>query len=487
MLRLFRNLFLACLVVLGCVSAVFWYLIEYTDHIPRDVVKHIESVWLGSERLDGGRTPGELLRHAEKRLYGHTRLEAIFLPAVHLIQRQVERPVPDGEMPTLGKGQQVSGLLGKPISGQRRYVENVDELRQAMATAPAGTVIELLPGVYRINKKLETVYPGASLAPVVVRAAGPGKVFIEFNTVEGFHVTQPHWLFENLNIKGVCTEDRYCEHAFHIVGKARQTTIRNNRIEDFNAHIKVNGLAGEWPDDGILEFNTLTNSRRRETHLPVTPFDLVGANGWVVSDNVVSNFVKGDGDKVSYGVFMKGGSREGRIERNLVICTQQGISQPGVRVGISLGGGGTGKSYCRDGACKAEHFSGVVSNNIVAHCNDFGIDVFRSSRAIVAHNTLINTAGIDVRVEPASALVYGNLLEGRIRSRTGGQLKAEMNESVSMNETFVAPDRLDLEWTRHPEKVPSLASVSNDFCAHPRAAGTFPGALAEKGFCWKKR
>lgn len=487
MLRLFRILFVACLVALGCVTAVFWYLIEYTDHIPRDVVKHIESVWLGSERLDRGRTPGELLRHAEKRLYGHTRLEAIFLPVVHLIQRQVERPIPEGEMPTLGKGQQVSVPPGKPISGQIRSVGNVDELRQAMATASAGTVIELLPGVYRINKKLETVYPGTSLAPVVVRAASPGKVFIEFNTVEGFHVTQPHWIFENLNIKGVCAEDRYCEHAFHIVGKARQTTIRNNRIEDFNAHIKVNGLAGEWPDDGVFEFNTLTNSRRRETHLPVTPFDLVGANRWVVADNIVSNFVKGDGDKVSYGIFMKGGSREGRIERNLVICTPQGISQPGVRVAISLGGGGTGTSYCRDGACKAEHFSGVVSNNIVAHCNDFGIDVFRSSRAIVAHNTLINTAGIDVRVEPATALVYANMLDGRIRSRNEGQLKAEMNELVNMDETFVAPDRLDLEWKKLPEKVPSMVAASKDFCARQRETGTLPGALAAKDPCWNGR
>ena len=44
---------------------------------------------------------------------------------------------------------------------------------------------------------------------------------------------------------------------------------------------------------------------------------------------------------MAYGVFMKGASAQGRIERNLIICTTQDISQPGNRIGLSFGGGGT--------------------------------------------------------------------------------------------------------------------------------------------------
>ena len=34
---------------------------------------------------------------------------------------------------------------------------------------------------------------------------------------------------------------------------------------------------------------------------------------------------------------------------------------------------------------------GLAANNVVAHCNDAGIDVNRSSQIALAHNTLINT------------------------------------------------------------------------------------------------
>ncbi len=479
-MRLIRKLLIISLIVMVSGAALIWYLFEYTDRVPRDVVKHIENVWHGYDRLDGGKTPGELLRHAEKRLSGHTRLEIVFLPILHLIQRQVERPVPEN-LPTLGKGQQAASLPPNTNSSMRLLVSTTDELKQAIENAKAGQVIELLPGRYRITQKLNMRYGGTQEQPIVVRAGVPGRVFIDSNSEVGFHITQPYWVFENLNIKGVCSEDRYCEHAFHVVGKAAHTTIRNNHIEDFNAHIKVNGQNGDWPDDGLLEFNTITNNHRRETHYPVTPFDLVGASRWRVADNIVSNFVKGDGDNVSYGIFMKGAGREGRIERNLVICTPKDISQTGVRVGISFGGGGTGKAFCRDRECKAEHTAGIASNNIVAHCNDFGIDVFRSRQITLAHNTLINTAGIDVRVEPASARVYGNLMEGRIRTRHGGQIKSEMNEIVTMAAAHQAPDQLELSWQKMPETIPSLLTVPDDFCKRPRPDGTLPGAFEKKG------
>lgn len=483
MFRTLKRIFLPGLLVFVLMAVAVWYLATYTDRIPRDVITHLNNVWHGRERIDGGKTPGELLRHAEKRLSGHTRLETVFLPILHAIQRQVERPVPNGDLPTLGKGQQAESI-GESLSGRSTIIAgNADALRQAMSMAKAGQVIELLPGLYRINKRLDTHNPGLPGQPVTVRAAQPGQVQIELTAEEGFRVSQPYWVFENLQLKGVCSEDRYCEHAFHVVGKAKKTVIRNNAIVDFNAHVKVNGEGGEWPDDGLLEFNTLTNTHRRETHLPTTPFDLVGASRWIVADNLVSNFVKGDGDKVSYGLFMKGAGREGRIERNLVICTPKDISQPGVRVGISMGGGGTGTSYCRDGACKAEFFAGVVANNVVAHCNDFGIDVHLSVQTLVAHNTLINTAGIDVRDDPSSALLHGNLLEGRLRARKGGQIKEVMNELGDMKKVQADPDRLDLAWTKKPEKIISIESVPKDFCGQKRADGTLPGAFDNEATC----
>ena len=476
-MRSVRILLIVSLASFGIIALGFWLVVEYPNSVRPYIGDDIAKAWRGD------RTAGEILRYAEKRLSGHPRLEAVFIPVLRQIQGKVERPVLDGKLPTLGKGQQP--VSRQPVVDQRHkwLVASPEELRQAIAGAVPGQVIEIQPGRYLIDKALEIVRGGSTELPIVLRAAQPGQVKIEFDTDEGFLVTGPNWVFENLDLKGVCTEDQNCEHAFHVVGKAKNTTIRNNYIEDFNAHVKVNGLGGQWPDDGLVEFNTLINTRPRMTHLPVTPFDLVGASHWLVADNLVSNFVRAGGNQISYGIFMKGGGREGHIERNLVICTPRDVSQAGARVGISFGGGGTDQAFCRNGACKAEHFSGIVSNNIIAHCNDFGIDVSRASKILVAHNTLINTAGVDIRGDHSSAIVYANLLDGRIRARNGGEILNEMNVITNMVNIFRQPDRLDLKVKAAPERVPASPAVSHDFCGDIRATTTWAGAFSGEQDC----
>ena len=458
------------------------------------------TAWWGYHKLE--RMPGELLRYAEHRLYGHTKLESVFLPLIALARSQVER-APPPDLPTLGKGAQARPLPpvryvdGRPLETQltdptpaphaSTQVASLDELQRAMREARPGAVIELLPGRYTMRRNLSTPVPGRADAPITVRAAAPQTTQILSSAEEGFVVNQPYWVFENLTIQGVCGSDGDCEHAFHVVGAARGTVIRNNRLLDFNAQIKVNGAGGQYPDDGLLQFNTLDNSRPRKTHLPVTPFDLVAASRWVVADNVVANFHKAQGNGVSYGLFMKGGGSHGRIERNLVLCSRQDISAPGdkpgtgSRVGISLGGGGTGKGLCRTSECASEHLQGAVLNNVVAHCSDAGLDVNGSERSVVAHNSLINTGWIDVRNSPASATVYGNWLEGRIRARNGGWLQEAENETRALARWTSARDALDLRWTEAAPQIPTSRAVPTDFCGRARGPMSPPGAIGADG------
>jgi hypothetical protein len=427
-----------------------------------------------------GRTPGELIRYAKRRLSGHPKLEFVALPVLDAVQRGQERPVP-GMLNDLGKGQRE--VPGDVVLLADVYAGSVEALAQAMRTARPGQTIEMLPGQYEIRKRLDTGAAGTAASPITVRAARAGEVVLSVGVSEGIKVSQPHWIFENLEFKGVCEEDRYCDHAFHVVGGANHVTIRNNRMQDFNAHIKVNGENGLWPDDGRVRFNTLINSRPRNTMLSVVPFDLVGANGWRFEDNLVANFIKQDGNRVSYGVFMKGNSQGGVIERNLVVCTLNAVSQPGVRVGISLGGGGTMEALCRDENCRFEHRSGRIVNNIVAHCNDFGIDAVKSSDALIACNTLINTSGIDVRGAESSARIVGNLLEGTIRSRQGALIRQEQNEVGDLRHLFADADALQLSWSGARDPVDGIIEVTTDFCGQARSLAGFLGASSSRGGC----
>jgi len=445
-------------------------------------------------------TPGEMLRYVKERLREHDVLETVLLPPINKLQTYIERPPPDEQLPTLGKGQQAQSLppqqfdaVGRPVPyallaqvaaanvaspTSILAVRAPADLKRALETAQPGQVIELAAGTYAINFAMTTAGVGTAREPITLRAKKPGDVVLQLATVEGFHVVQPYWVFENLTIRGVCPSDTDCEHAFHVTGAARGVVIRNNHIENFNAHIKVNGEGGLWPDDGLLQFNTLTNPAPRKTKNPVTLFDLVAANNWLVADNVVSDFVKDGSNRISYGMFMKGAGMGGRFERNLIICTSKGISQPGSRVGLSWGGGTTGPRFCRDGKCASEFIQGVAANNVVAHCNDAGIDVNKGQQISLVNNTLINTQGINIRGESTEVKMVGNLLEGRVRFGPGRSGSESNNDVLTLDKVLQDPDRLTLtRKSATPADVPTVPLAPADFFNKPRGILTWTGAV----------
>ena len=424
------------------------------------------------------RSPQELVRYLKRRLAGHPKLEFVFLPPLHWVQRHYEREPMLLTLPSLGKGQQAKGDLEDPSGTRQEWrVSTPQEIRQALLGAMPGTHIVVEPGLYMFEANLYLGRDGEVGFPISLRAARPGTVWLEFKQMDGILVNRPHWQFENLNIRGVCAQEHNCEHAFHVVGRATHTTIHNNLLVDFNAQIKVNGNAGEWPDHGIISQNTLFNRSERNTDRPVTPLDIVGASHWKVVDNLVANFVKLGGNQVSYGMFMKGASEGGRFERNLVICSMTQISRPGIRVGLSFGAGESGTEYCRDKSCAGyEHRDGLAANNIIAHCNDTGIDVNRSLNIALHHNTLINTSGIALRGK-SQARVQGNLYEGVLAARGSSQLTARWNKRIDARDLFRDPDALNLDWRRVLDSIPTDPLSKNDFTGTKRIAGTVPGAL----------
>jgi len=229
--------------------------------------------------------------------------------------------------------------------------------------------------------------------PIVVKAESLGDVHLRAGG-EQFVVAHPHWTFENLHIEGACSNDSWCEHAFHIVGNASHTIISNNILREYNAAIKGNGLPDRegggmpyFPNDVIIEGNYFYNSDVRATRNPVTPVDVMGGLRWIVRDNFFADFAKGQGNKVSYAAFLKGNSRDGVFERNLVICEWK--HSGGIRLGLSLGGGGTspGAKTCMQEDCSVWHTDGIMRNNIAMNCTeDVGIYLSRARQSKIYNN-----------------------------------------------------------------------------------------------------
>ncbi|WP_223465011.1 right-handed parallel beta-helix repeat-containing protein [Massilia soli] len=382
-----------------------------------------------------------------------------------------------------------------PVQALRAVaVADTAALRAAMAAALPGDVITLAPGDYAVPRgELAARRPGAEGSPIVVRAEQAGTVTIAMGIAEGFKVTAPYWTFENLTIRGVCKFQLFCEHAFHVVGDAGHFTARNNTVVDFNSHFKINARRGKFPDHGAIIGNTITNTTIRDTSTSVTLIDLVSGSDWTIRGNVITDFIKGGSDRISYGVFAKGAGARNILEQNIVICEHL-LRGPGQRVGMSLGGGSTGKQYCRDARCLTEQEDSVIRANLIASCSDDGIYLNSAARSVVSHNTVLDTGGIVVRFATSSADVEGNLVDGAIRSRDGGVVRANDNLDTSIpslyagrhpvREMFSGVSVAALAWDgAAPRRKQAPSQPAPDLCGVQRPALPTYGAFESLAAC----
>jgi hypothetical protein len=422
--------------------------------------------WLGYSLGALGMTPSQLATVLTLHGAGHgpaitdvIRSSASFLEG--LDRMDLNRDLP----PPTWAGANMRSDVPRP-SGRLRQVGSIATLREAIADARPGDVIELLPGVYQLTGTIKITQAGSSEFPVVMRAATLGSAVIEATTVEAFKLSAAYWVFENLVMRGTCTDDSKCDHAFHVVDRAVGSEFHNLRLEDFNAHFKINGEGGGFPDGGRIDHVTLIDTNPRRTSAPVTPIDLDAASDWIITDNFLADFAKAGGDQVSYGGYAKAAGSGNVFERNVVVCEWHLRAQPGQRIGLSFGGGGSDPGIRRDlGGSGYEQSDSVMWDNLIVACSDDGIYINRSPGSLVLHNTLIDTAGIDARYPESIVTTRTNIVDGPIRARDGGLIWQDDNVSTGfwdlfrgihpVRAAFADPARFDLRWRNAPSGVVS--------------------------------
>lgn len=449
--------------------------------------------WLQSE----GITPRSLAPYLTRRAQGHNAVITGVTGQVSAWMQRMDRgdALPPPSLQTrIGAQPEAAGT---EAALWHTEVASSQALLAAIAAARPGETITILPGNYLMELSIKVQRPGNPGQPITVRARKPGSVTLAFRGTEGFKVSVPHWRFENLIIRGVCSSHSDCEHAFHVTGGGQHFAALNNTLIDFNAHFKINPSDGRFPDHGLIEGNTLRNASVRDTLHPVTPVDLVAASGWVIRRNYIADFIKGNGDKVSYGAFVKGAGSKNLMEGNLVICEDRLRGAPGQRVGLSLGGGGTDKQSCRDSRCITEQNDSTIRANLVASCSDAGIYINNSAHSTVQHNTLVDTSGILARFAGSSADVAGNLVDGPILARNSALLRLDDNLSSGVARMYLGghPNRelfrdalgFDFAWANAaPRRVPQQQPAP-DLCGAVRPAALRYGAFEDFSACLRPR
>jgi hypothetical protein len=444
---------------------------------------------------DAGRSPREWAPYVERRASGNHALiaEAGSLLSRYLLRMDRQRRMDDPVVPPVAGASPARS--GTAPAGMARLVENPTQLAAVLATANPGQVIQLVPGTYRIDGRgLSLSRPGTANAPIVLRAERLGDVTLLSSVVEAMKVTAPYWIVENLVVRGVCGGHSNCEHALHVVGGASGLVVRNNRLEDFNAQIKINGEDGVFPDGGRIEGNTLLNSEQRNTPNPITTIDMVGGSNWHIAGNFIADFQRQGQGSATYGAFMKGAGEGTVMERNVVLCEWKLRKSYSPNIGLSIGGGGTfPDAVKRDlGKSGLEQTGGVIRDNLIGFCNDVGIYVNKGYRSVVGANTLLDTAGIGVRFAESTADVVGNVVDGIVQARDGAVVHGRDNSAALLLGLFVGQHparemfrdaaKLDLRWRERPGVI-TTGDLRPDLCGQERTGRILPGAFEDFAKC----
>ncbi len=385
-------------------------------------------------------------------------------------------------MKWLALGASVLFLAASPARAGEVPVGTSAELTLAIGAAQPGDTLVLGAGKYALSGASCTAQATAA-QPIVVKSAVPLAAEIEFDGLEGFKVSGAHWHFEGLVVRGVCANDDDCEHAFHVTGAAEGFVLRHSRVLDFNAQLKVNAepSGNGWlaPHGGLVEYCEIADTAPRDTSNPVTKLNINNGDDWLVRGNYLHDFHKNGSNGVSYGAFMKGGSKNGIFERNLVACTKD-LATGGTRIGLSFGGGGTAPQFCAPAfdantPCNVEHEGGVMRNNLILSCSDVGVYLNRATATRILHNTLVATSGVDFRFDTTTGEALANLMMGKIRERDGGTFTGADNVTELLLDYFtalyVAPVGLDFTIAKDDpalQQAPVLPDVSDDYCARAR-------------------
>jgi len=385
-------------------------------------------------------------------------------------------------------------------------VSSEDAILLAIASASPGDVITVNPGEYDFNQRIDVQQDGEDSARIFLRAEQLGTVTFNLSHIENFKVNGAFWVFENIVFLGVCTDNSGCEHAFHLVGDADDTIIRNSEIVNFASHVKLNGEvlgagpAKSFPDRAMFIDNFWHNTRYLSHSAPHNILNLDGGQGHIVRGNLFADYsAPSNVPRSASAVYPKASALQILIEQNLIVCERVRTDGETTR-GIHLGDGapaticdgdvdGDGLGDCDENGQSQE---ALVRNNIMMNCNNggssAGIMVASDRGSRVYHNTVYNTgqrnAGFFVGDPAHSTYWRYNVLENGFNTNYAeGVLDAEDNIAPSfetMNTTFteaISGDFSLLDGGSLQEQAPTDSEATHDFCGYPRGATADLGAI----------
>ena len=366
-------------------------------------------------------------------------------------------------------------------------VSDIATLRTAIATAPAGSTIELANGTYTITQPpLAITTPGLTIrsqsgdaAAVIINGAGL-PLAIKASDVTISTVTFAQSPSVAILVQPTAGSDIMGDIIYDVtfdddIGPAV-------RIYPFN----LNVTAGPFADNG-----TIACSRFKDTTAVdhcTTPVDLgidgFGIRGWTIRNNVLDHLACPT--RLVRSIWIRGGSRDTQLIANRILDSNGAIT-----LGDLLNRPArTYSDYSRPSTCSGlgtslpQHWGGVICDNTIAGLAapmfapagyfDDGIAMWGTCDAWALHNTVVSPAGAgtasDLEFRFAGSFVHlvNNLTEMLPTPRDSGAQDptyASSNVLYSATTDFVDATNDDLHLTAGAAETAGTSIAGLGLCA----------------------
>ena len=325
----------------------------------------------------------------------------------------------------------------------------VGSLQSILDSAQPGYTIQLADGLYPLPQTLVM-----RVAGVTLRSKSGNRLGV---VLDGRYAIGNIVLVQKSNVTiADVTLTRSNWHLVHVApdGPLTGTLLHNIRgVDGSEQFIKVNPAAGNYADNGVIRCSSLEMTDVGRTFVRNNCYtggiDIHQSRGWQILGNVVSGFWCASGLS-EHGIHAWTGSRDTRVEGNVVINSARGI-------GFGLGDSVAGRTYADaacSGAANVGHYGGAIVNNVVVANDarlfassagfDTGIGLEQSCETNVLHNTIVSTAAprsssVEWRFPNTFAAVANNLATHALIARDGGRATLGGNVANASLSLFVNP------------------------------------------------
>ena len=279
-------------------------------------------------------------------------------------------------------------------------------------------------GEYDIVKSFSTGNDGTEKKPIILQCYGDkGYAVLKTEGQVGFRIKNKHWIIIGIHIKG--SESKTQATIFMDgPGGCGNIKMTDCKISGSALHgMKAARSREVGVDNVFIEHTELFDTA-------FTGFDLVSGDNWVLKNCYVHSYGKKKG--ISYGIFLKGGGKNGVIDS----CFVDGKASS-TTVGISFGGGLTGKQWLPlvDGKIGPEHFNGIARNNIVVNTSDVAYHCNNGSNCFFYNNLAWNCKNFQMQKSYLEdPVLINNLIAGKYR---GANSKSSNNINQLDSKWFI--------------------------------------------------